>query len=231
MNVIAGGGSLLTVPVMLFIGVPGSVANGTNRIGILAQNITAVATFRRGGFSDFKLSLSLALAGLPGAVAGALVGAELSGVWFERVVALVMIAVLILMASDKNNAVAAVSAPLSRKRLLAGHVCMLGAGFWGGFIQIGVGFILMPVLNRVLGLDLVRVNMHKVFIILVFTVAALVVFAAKVELLWMMGLCLAAGTAIGGWLGARVSIDKGSVLIKRVFNAVLVLFIIKLLFL
>lgn len=230
MNVMAGGGSLLTVPVMLFMGVPGPVANGTNRIGILAQNATAVATFFRGGYSDFKLSLSLALAGLPGAIVGASVGARLDGVWFERVVALVMIAVLILMATEKNKPVVDMSKPLSRKRLLAGHFCMLGAGFWGGFIQLGVGFILMPILHRLLGFDLVRVNMHKVFIILVYTIAALAVFAATIDLLWILGLCLALGNSIGGWLGARVSIDKGSAWIKRVFNAVLVLFIIKLLF-
>ncbi|MGI9283936.1 MAG: sulfite exporter TauE/SafE family protein [Pseudomonadales bacterium] len=230
MNVIAGGGSLLTVPVMLFMGVPGPVANGTNRIAILAQNATAIATFFRGGYSDFKLSLSLALAAVPGAVVGASVGANLDGVWFDRIVALVMIVVLVLMATEKKTNPIAESNPPSGKRLLAGHICMLGAGFWGGFIQLGVGFVLMPILHRVLGFDLVRVNMHKVFIIFVYTVTALAVFAAKVELLWMMGLCLAVGNSVGGWFGARVSIDKGSVWIKLVFNAVLVLFIVKLLF-
>lgn len=231
MNVMAGGGSLLTVPVMLFMGVPGPVANGTNRIAILAQNATAVVTFFRSGYADFRLSLTLALAAVPGAIVGASVGATLDGVWFDRVVAVVMVAVLVLMAIDKNDDSATTAQdPPSGKRLLAGHVCLLGAGFWGGFIQLGVGFILMPILHRVLGFDLVRVNMHKVFIVMVYTVTALAVFASRVELLWLMGLCLAAGNSIGGWLGAHVSIAKGSVWIKRVFNAVLVIFIIKLLF-
>ena len=56
LNVLAGGGSLLTVPVMIFMDIPAPVANGTNRIAILAQNFTAVVTFFRKGFSDFKLS-------------------------------------------------------------------------------------------------------------------------------------------------------------------------------
>ena len=56
LNVMAGGGSLLTIPVMIFMGVPGPVANGTNRIAILAQNITAATTFFKKGFSDFKLT-------------------------------------------------------------------------------------------------------------------------------------------------------------------------------
>ena len=74
LNVMAGGGSLLTVPVMIFMGLPGPVANGTNRIAILAQNLTAIATFARHGFQDFRLSLSLEACAIPGAVAGAFLG-------------------------------------------------------------------------------------------------------------------------------------------------------------
>ena len=59
LNVMAGGGSLLTVPIMLFMDMPAPVANGTNRIAILAQNITAVYTFFRKGLSDFKIGLIL----------------------------------------------------------------------------------------------------------------------------------------------------------------------------
>lgn len=232
----AGGGSLLTVPIMLFMGMPGPVANGTNRIAILAQNITAVTAFFRRGFSDFKLSISLALAALPGAIVGALVGTELSGDWFNRVVALVMIVVMVVMAmpdltskqnkDGKNEN----TKPLTTKGLIAGHLCMVGAGFWGGFIQIGVGFLLMPILHRVMGLDLVRVNMHKVFVVLSYTLVALLIFSSRVEILWIAGLCLALGNAIGGWIGANMSVSRGEKLIKRVLNFVLAIFIIKLFF-
>ena len=117
-----------------------------------------------------------------------------------------------------------------RRQLIAGHLLMVGAGFWGGFIQIGVGFIIMPILNRVMGLDLVRTNMHKVFIIAVYTLAALAVFASQLELLWLVGLALAAGNSIGGYLGAHFTITRGERLIRIVLNTVLVGFIIKLLF-
>jgi uncharacterized membrane protein YfcA len=107
---------------------------------------------------------------------------------------------------------------------------MIGAGFWGGFIQIGVGFILMPILHRVLGLDLVRVNMYKVLIVLVYTVVALFVFAAQLELLWWTGVGLAIGNSIGGWFGAHTTISHGETLIRRVLYLALSAFIIKLLF-
>jgi uncharacterized membrane protein YfcA len=228
LNVMAGGGSLLTVPIMLFMGIPGPVANGTNRIAILAQNISAVAAFRRRGFSDFRLSLSLSLAASLGALGGASVGVHLEGEWFDRVLALVMIAVMVLMATghDKVQPTDTDAAP---RNLALGHVLMIGAGFWGGFIQIGVGFILMPILHRVLGLDLVRVNMHKVFIVLVYTIVALLVFASQLELLWWTGAALAVGNATGGWLGAHTTVKRGESLIRRVLYVALSVFIIKLL--
>ena len=229
LNVMAGGGSLLTVPVMLFMGVPGPVANGTNRIAILAQNVTAVNTFRRRGFADFRLSLSLAAAAAVGAFGGASLGVRLEGEWFDRVVAFVMIGVMLLMATGQDR-VKPVGGDARPKNLLLGHLLMVGAGFWGGFIQIGVGFILMPILHRVMGLDLVRVNMHKVFVVLVFTIVALAVFASQLELLWWTGIGLAVGNSIGGWLGAHTTVTHGEALIRRVLYLALSVFVIKLLF-
>ena len=230
LNVMAGGGSLLTVPAMVFMGVPGPVANGTNRIAILAQNITAITTFFSKGFADFKLSLTLAACAIPGAIAGALLGVRLEGDWFNRMLALIMLGVMLIMHFDKGSKTTAESHQPSRTQLVRGHLLMLGVGFWGGFIQIGVGFIIMPVLNRVMGLDLVRTNMHKVFIVACYTIVALIVFASQVEILWIVGAALALGNAIGGYLGAHFTVTRGERLIKIVLNLVLIVFIVKLLF-
>ena len=230
LNVMAAGGSLLTVPVLVFMGLPGPVANGTNRVAILAQNLTAISTFFRRGFSDFRLSLSLAACAVPGAVLGALLGTRLDGEWFNRILALVMIAVMLIMYFDKGSAERPENYQPTRQQLIRGHLMMVGAGFWGGFIQIGVGFIIMPILNRAMGLDLVRTNMHKVFIIAIYTTVALSVFASQVEIIWIVGLALALGNSIGGYLGAHFTISKGDKLIRLVLNLVLIAFIIKLLF-
>lgn len=229
LNVLAGGGSLLTIPIMLFMGMSGPVANATNRPAMLVQNLSAVVAFFRGGFSDFRLSLSLSAAAIPGAFIGAWVGTGFEGVWFNRLVAIVMIAVMALMALPKGKSVTH-AGELTRARFWWGHGLMFFAGIWGGFIQIGIGFILMPILSRVMRLDLVRVNMHKVFIVLSYTIIALMVFAARVEILWVAAICLAIGHAIGGWIGAKNSIRHGERLIRLVLNSVLVVFAIKLLF-
>lgn len=230
LNVMAGGGSLLTVPVMVFMDVPGPVANGTNRIAILAQNVTAVTTFFKRGFSDFRLSLSLALCALPGALAGAFIGTKLEGAWFNDILALIMFSVMILMGFKRPLQDHKPPADGRPRNLVTGHLLMVLVGAYGGFIQLGVGFLIMPVLHRVLGLDLVRVNMHKVFIIAFYSIAALLVFASQLQLLWSMGLILAVGNSIGGWLGAHLTIGKGERFVKLVLNIVLAAFIIKLVF-
>ena len=231
LNVLAGGGSLLTVPVMVFMGLPGPVANGTNRLAILVQNFTAVVAFLQRGFSDFRLSLTLAGCAIPGAIVGAMVGVNLDGEWFNRILAIIMVAVMVIMYFDKKPSDKAdPDYQPTRKQLIKGHLLMVGVGFWGGFIQLGVGFIIMPVLHRVMGLDLVRTNMHKVFIIFTYTIVALALYASQVEIMWMVGAALALGNGIGGYLGAHVAISKGEKLIKTVLNVVLIAFIIKLLF-
>lgn len=229
MNVMAGGGSLITLPILVFMGMDGPVANGTNRVAILVQNITATASFSGQGLSDFKLSLSLGLCALPGAALGAYLGTKIGGVWFNRILAGVMIGVLVLMSRKKRNPEAVVGLQSTGAgRLVPAHLLMVAAGIYGGFIQAGVGFILMAILHKVLGLDLVRVNMHKVFIVGTYTLVALFIFAAKGEVLWIAGAVLALGNALGGWLATRLAIKRGEGLIRIILYLALVVMAVKL---
>jgi hypothetical protein len=229
-NVMAGGGSLLTVPFMVFLGLPGPVANGTNRIAILAQSVTAIWVFFRKGLTDLKLSLTLALFTLPGAVVGAYLGVRLDGIWFNRLLAAIMLTIMMLMLFKRKPPVIEEVAVVAPWRVWLTHVLMLVVGFYGGLIQVGVGFVIMPILHRVLGLDLLRVNMHKVFIVLPFTLVSLAVFASNVELELRAGIILALGMGAGGWLSTHLMIRRGERLIKIVFNLALLGMVIKLLF-
>jgi len=229
LNVMAGGGSMLSVPIMIFLGVPGTVANGTNRIAILPQNISAVWAFYRKGFSNFKLSLSLGACTIPGTLIGAALASKVPNDQFNTLLAIIMVLVLVIMSLPQPKTLEAKQTP-SRNRLIAGHLLMIAIGFWGGFIHIGVGFLLMPVLNRVMQLDLISTNMHKVFIVLCYTIVALAVFASNLELIWKYGIALGIGTWIGAWLAANMQVKKGVGAIKVTLNIVIVAFIIKLLF-
>lgn len=229
LNVMAGGGSMLSVPIMIFLGVPGTVANGTNRIAILPQNISAVLAFYRKGFSNFKLSLSLGACTIPGTLIGATLASKIPSDQFNNLLAMIMVVVLIIMALPQPKTLEVNQAP-SKNRLIAGHALMVLIGFWGGFIHIGVGFLLMPVLNRVMQLDLITTNAHKVFIVLCYTIVALMVFSSQLELVWKYGIALGIGTWVGAWIAANVQIKQGIGAIKMVLNIVIVAFIIKLIF-
>ncbi len=227
-NVFAGGGSVITGPVMIFLGVPGPVANGTNRLPILVQNISACATYLRHGVPHARMMLSLSLCAIPGAVIGAVVGVKIPAETFNLLLAGVMGLVLVMMMTGGGTRPAMATEGISRSRLIWGHALMVLAGFWGGFIQIGMGFVLLPILNRVLGLDLVAANIHKVFIILLYTLAALLVFGSQLQLLWWVGAVMAIGNALGGWLGARLTLAGGEGFIRKVVVFAIAVMIVKL---
>ena len=228
LNVMAGGGSLITMPVMIFIGMTPAAANGTNRVALLMQNITAVTRFRQKGFFDLKLSFSLALCTLPGAIAGAVAAVKIDPLWFKRLLAVVMIGVLLTTLKKPNTKDSHPGERIDKAGLILAHLGMLFVGFYGGFIQAGVGFILMAILRGMLKLDLVRVNMHKVFIIGVYMLPTLLVFALMDQVYWLAGLALAVGTATGAWLATQLQIKRGEGPIRIVFAIAVVALAVKL---
>ncbi|MBT8386007.1 MAG: sulfite exporter TauE/SafE family protein [Ignavibacteria bacterium] len=224
-NVTAGGGSTLTLPVLIFLGLESSLANGTNRVAILLQNISAVYSFKQEKYQQFNTSIKFALLTLPGAVLGALLAVRLDDVVFQKILGIIMIAIIFSMLFTQKDSV---TENKNIKMSLPVYLSMFGIGFYGGFIQVGVGFLLMASLRYLMKLNLVLVNMHKVFIVLIYTVPALVIFVFTDNINWIFGLCLAAGNVIGGWWGAKVSVKKGEGFIKTVLVIAVFIMALKL---
>lgn len=225
-NVNAGGGSSLTLPALIFLGLDASVANGTNRVAIIFQNLSAVYSFKKEKYYELKNSMILSLLSLPGAVAGAFFAIKISNEAFEKILGIIMILLIITMIlPQKREKNISDDFKLSWKLILS----MIAIGFYGGFIQVGVGFIIMALLHNFLKLDLIRVNMHKVFIVFIFTIPALIVFILTDNVNWFYGLSLSAGNAFGGWWGAKLSVRKGEKLIKAVLIISIFIMAIKLL--
>ena len=132
-NVMAGGGSILTVPIMMFLGMPGPVANGTNRITIVAHNASAMVTYLKHGIPHAKLCLTLTLVAIPPAILGAWLSTKLNNEQFEGLLAIVMVAVLILRQAPQAKKVG--SHEDQPQNLALGHVLMAAAGFWGGLFK------------------------------------------------------------------------------------------------
>jgi len=209
-NVNAGGGSSLTLPTLIFLGLDAAVANGTNRIGLILQNIFAVTSFRKNKIFKFKTSIFLAVFTLPGAIIGAIFATQVSNTLFQRILGGVLILVVISMfffRSYKKDV-------LESSRSWFIYPTLFVIGFYGGFLQVGVGFLLMAALYHLLRVNLVFVNMHKVFIILIYTIPALAVFSLTGNVNWKFGLVLAAGNALGGWWGAHAAVKGGEKVIR-----------------
>jgi len=229
-NVVAGGGSLLTLPVLIFLGIPAAEANATNRVGILLQNVVASSTFRRQGLLEAKLGFKLMMVAAPGALLGALVAVDMDDRLFRRVLAVVMLLVLVSIIHRRRSGGAAGSGrPLSGTRPWALYAAFFFVGFHSGFIQAGVGFVIIAALTGFGGLDLVRSNGVKVLCILLMQAIALGLFAALGVVHWFWGLTLAAGTMIGGWAGVRWQVKQGEVWVYRILVAAILLFSVKLL--
>ncbi|MCV9385706.1 sulfite exporter TauE/SafE family protein [Reichenbachiella ulvae] len=208
-NVMAGGGSLLTLPVLIFMGLPAPVANGTNRIGIFMQNIFAVRGFKSKGVSAFPFAIWLSVTSLIGAVIGAKVAIDISEELFNRILAIVMVVVLLMTVFGTAKPREFTDEDLSPKKRWTSIILFFFIGIYGGFIHAGIGFVIMATLSLVNKMNLVKVNSIKVFVALVYTFFSLVVFIWEGQVDWLLGLILGSGTAIGGWFASRWSVDKG----------------------
>ena len=228
LNVLAGGGSLLTLPVLLFLGLPAAVANGTNRVAILAQNVVAVRGFRNRGLLPWRLALLCTGPALLGGALGARLAVDVDDVLFRRILAAVMLGVCVVMIVDPARRLRFDPARPGTARTVGLVLSFLVIGAYGGFIQAGVGFLIITGL-LVQGLDLVRINAVKVFVVGAFTVAALAVFVAHGQVDWRLGAALAAGNAAGGWLGTRLAVAKGHAWIRRLVLVTVVVFALRLL--
>jgi uncharacterized membrane protein YfcA len=220
-NTLAGGGSVITIPALEWItGSPG-IANATNRIAVLFQNIGAVAGFHTGRAVPFRLALRLAIPASIGGLSGACVATLLEPPAM-RVALSIAIGLVALAAVVRPPRTPPLRSPWT-------EAIFLLVGFYTGFLQVGVGFLLLACLVGGLSLDLVRANAAKVLIVLVATVPSLVLFGLTGHLRLAEGLVLACGNTGGAWIASRLAVKRGGTWIRAVVLLSAVSAIVKLL--
>lgn len=229
LNVVAGGGSLITLPVMIFMGLPPNIANATNRVAILWQNIFAISKFKSEGVIDLKYSLYLGLAAVPGAVLGGWIAVDIKGEVFTRILSIVMlvVGVLILMGTSVKKTERKYG---EGKNFWTGMLLFFVIGVYGGFIHAGVGFIIILVLDRLMQAPLSKINSVKVIVAFIYTLAVVILFLFNNVINWQFGLTLAVGTSAGGWLGSYFSVKKGDKWIKALLFVTIIALSVKLWF-
>lgn len=213
-NTLAGGGSLLTVPLLVMLGLPGGIANGTNRIGVVLQSGAAAWRFRRQGVWEIRSARLELVAVATGALIGAISVVQLSDRLFERLFAFAMLALLV-PTLRRSPPIAAEPRPRPARWLR--FALFFAIGLYGGALQAGVGVLLVFALSWG-GFDLVRANAIKVAINFCFTLLAAPIFVAEGKVAWVPALVLGAGFAAGGELGARLAVRGGEALIRPVLG-------------
>jgi len=212
-NTLAGSGSLLTLPILILLGLPANVANGTNRVGVLLQNIVAVAAFRRHGALPLEGSWKLIVPSVVGAVIGAELAVDLDEELLRQTIGVLMIVLIAVMLLKPERFIAAHAVP-REPRLLVEVPLFFAIGVYGGFIQVSVGLFLLAGLVLGAGYNLVGANALKNLIVLVFTAAALVVFVVNDQVEWMLGLLLGAGQAVGAWVATHFAVRRGAEFVR-----------------
>lgn len=221
-NTIAGGGSLITLPALIFLGVPPTVANGTNRVGVMTQSFTAAASYHRRGMLDWRHAVHMIGPIALGTFVGAWASAQLSDDLFRKVIGVAMLCVLALMLAKPRRWLSDRPAAPPAVWWLR-YPALVGVGFYGGFLCAGVGVVILITLVLLEGTDLLRGNAVKVALVGLITFLSLAVFVDHGLVAWDVAISLAAGSSLGGWLGSRLTMSWGPPLIRWVLIAVVVL--------
>jgi len=229
-NTLAGNGSAITIPMLMVLGLDANLANATNRVGVVLSTLAGAATFHRGGLLDTRGIVWLIVPTGLGAVAGAIVASEMETTDMKYAIGAVMILILFLVIARPSRWIADHADPSTRHNRVISVVIYFVIGVYGGFIQAGVGILLLASLVLRSGYNLVRANPVKVVIIFTLTLPALVVFATNHLVDWRLGLLMACGQVPGAWIGARFAAHhpKANIWIRRLLILILVVVIVRI---
>jgi uncharacterized membrane protein YfcA len=219
-NTLAGSGSLVTLPLLIFLGLPANVANGTNRVGILLQNVVGVSSFRQQKVLDIRGGLMLAAPAVVGSILGAQIAVNLDEEMMRRTIGALMVIMLVVILMRPRRWLEGRGEVLDGRPAWTQLLVFFAIGVYGGFIQAGVGIFLLAGLVLGAGYDLVRANAVKLLIVLCFTVSALAVFLLNRQVVWGIGLILAVGNMSGAWVASRMAVERGAGFVRWVLIAV-----------
>lgn len=228
-NTLAGSGSLITLPLLIFLGLPANVANGTNRVAILLQNVVGVKTFHKNGLLNLRHGLYLAAPAVIGGIIGAQIAVDLNERVMHTVIGVLMVIMLVVLLVRPKRWIKPRAERVSDRPTFWQIIVFFGIGIYGGFIQAGVGIFLLMGLFLSAGYDELHANPIKVLIVLCYTALALVVFILNDQVVWSVGLVLAVGNMLGAWVAVKTAIKKGNPFIRWVLIAVVTISAIKML--
>jgi len=227
-NTLAGSGSLITLPLLMFMGLPANMANGTNRIAILLQNIVGVSSFKQQKVFRFGEGLWLAVPAVVGSIIGAMLAVNLNDQIMTRTIGSLLIIMFFIILLKPDVWIKGQAGLIRAKPSWWQILIFFAIGIYGGFIQAGVGFFLLSGLVLGAGFDLVKANAIKLLIVLLYTPFALIVFIYNDQVNWAAGLILAVGNMIGALVASRFAVSWGPKFVRWILLVIVFAASIKL---
>jgi hypothetical protein len=222
-NTLAGGGSVISLSVLMLMGLPAPVANGTNRIAVTIQTLTATTMFRRKKVLDLRKGLWLGLPSAAGSLLGAWIAVDINEEVFEKAMAAIMLVMLVFLFIDSKKFLFGRQEMIDRPISIFQVFVFFLIGIYGGFIHVGIGYFLLAALVLNVGYDLVRANALKVLIVLMYMPFSFMVFMFMSDINWTYGLVMTIGSVIGAYVASRLAVEKGVNFVKWVIVIVVVL--------
>ncbi len=221
-NTLAGGGSVISLSTLILLGLPANVANGTNRIAILIQNIGAVGNFRRHSVLDSRKGLILSIPALIGAVIGSWIAADVNEQVISKAIGIILILMLFVIIFNPRKWIKG-DENLQKKKISVGQIVLFFfIGIYGGFIHIGVGYALLAGIVLSAGYDLVKGNAIKVLIVLLWTPLSILVFWYHHQIAWGYGLIMGIGNFLGALIASQLAVKRGAGFVRLIVIIVII---------
>ena len=223
-NVLAANGSMIILPLLIFLGIDPNVANGTNRIAILFQNIMAVRNFKKQKMLSVRSNTPILASAFIGAFFGSMFVISIDKQILTRIIGYLFIAMFVIMLIKKSYQIkSGHKLKLHKIKSKSMIVAFFFIGVFGGFIQAGVGIFLLAALVAGIGYDIVRANAVKVLIILVYTPVSIAVFFYHGMINWEAGIILSIGHIVGAYFASKYANRAGLKFINYLLLAVILL--------
>ena len=213
-NTLAGGGSVISLSVLMLMGLPAPVANGTNRIAIAIQTLTATTVFRRKKVLDLRKGTLLGIPSVLGSLLGAYIAIDINEAIFEKAFAAIMLVMIVFVFYNPKKLIEGKQELVDKKVTVLQWVIFFILGVYGGFVHVGIGYFLLAALILNAGYDLVRANAVKVLIVLLYMPFSFAVFLWMSDIEWAYGLIMAIGSVAGAYIASSMAVKKGIPFVK-----------------
>ncbi len=227
-NTLAGSGSLITLPVLMFLGLSPTVANGTNRIAVLLQSLVGVTKFKQQKVFEWKEGTGVLIPAILGSLIGASIAVDIDKEIMREVIGFLLIFMFLMLLTKSDKWIKGQEKKVTGVKKVLQYIIFFLIGIYGGFIQAGVGFFLLAGLVLGSGFDLLKSNAVKLLVVAVFTPFALAIFIWHGQVDYLYGFVLAIGNVAGTLVAMRVALKYGTGFIRYFLMAILSLVALQL---